>query len=59
MTLTSQLSAFRSSKAFIILTICTACLTDGVTYGLVAPVIPFMLQDENLVTESNGKYVKN
>lgn len=50
-----RLSAFRSSRAFIIFTICTACLTDGFTYGLVAPVIPFLLQDENLVAEKNGK----
>ncbi|KAJ8117329.1 hypothetical protein OPT61_g1450 [Boeremia exigua] len=53
MTLLSRLSAFRSSKAFILFTVCTACLTDGVTYGLVAPVIPFLLQDEKLVTEKN------
>ncbi|KAF3052237.1 hypothetical protein E8E11_010958 [Didymella keratinophila] len=51
--LTTRLSAFRSSKAFIIFTIFTACLTDGFTYGLVAPVIPFLLRSENLTTENN------
>ncbi|KAF9698178.1 hypothetical protein EKO04_003877 [Ascochyta lentis] len=45
--------ALRSSKVFIIFTVCTACLTDGVTYGLVAPVIPFLLKDEGLVKEEN------
>jgi hypothetical protein len=55
MALTIHLSAFRSSKAFILFTICTACLTDGFTYGLVAPVIPFLLRDENLATEKDSK----
>lgn len=57
MTLTAKFTALRSSKAFIIFTICTACLTDGVTYGLVAPVIPFLLKDQGLVTEHNSKCI--
>ena len=56
MALSSRLASFRSSKAFIVFTICTACFTDGITYGLVAPVVPFLLQDEGLVSEKNGKF---
>ncbi|KAF2629531.1 MFS general substrate transporter [Macroventuria anomochaeta] len=54
MALSSQLAAFQNSKSLAVFTICTACLTDGVTYGLVTPVVPFLLKDEGLVTEKNS-----
>ncbi|OAL50203.1 MFS general substrate transporter [Pyrenochaeta sp. DS3sAY3a] len=48
-----KFQAFRSSKPLILFTICTAMLTDGFTYGVVTPVIPFLLQDENLLIHNN------
>ncbi|KAF2811951.1 MFS general substrate transporter [Mytilinidion resinicola] len=44
-----SLSNIRSSKGFIVATICIATFTDGFIYGVVAPVIPFILRDQVLV----------
>ncbi|ORY17210.1 major facilitator superfamily domain-containing protein [Clohesyomyces aquaticus] len=52
MLLNPKLKAFRSSKLLILFTICTAMFADGFIYGLVAPVIPFVLRDQKLVAES-------
>ncbi|KAF2733777.1 MFS general substrate transporter, partial [Polyplosphaeria fusca] len=52
MTLSAQVAAVRSSKHFILFTICTATFSDGFIYGIVAPVIPFILKDQNMVHES-------
>ncbi|CAO2651069.1 Nn.00g093660.m01.CDS01 [Neocucurbitaria sp. VM-36] len=49
----SQFAACRSSKSLILFTICTAMFSDGFTYGIVTPVIPFLLQDENLLIHNN------
>jgi len=46
---------WRSSKAFIILTICTACFTDGFIYGLAVPAFPFILRDSMAVSEKQCK----
>ncbi|KAF2491491.1 MFS general substrate transporter [Lophium mytilinum] len=46
-----SLSDIRSSKGFIVATICIATFTDGFIYGVVAPVIPFILRDQALVSE--------
>jgi hypothetical protein len=54
MTFSSRFAGFRSSEALILVTICTAMFTDGFTYGIVTPVFPFLLQDENLVINNNG-----
>jgi hypothetical protein len=31
--------------------------TDGFTYGIITPVIPYLLQDEQLVINNNGTYI--
>ncbi|OCK85618.1 MFS general substrate transporter [Lepidopterella palustris CBS 459.81] len=48
-----SLSAIRSSKAFILITICTATFTDGFISGLVTPVFPFLLREQKLVPEKD------
>ncbi|KAF2469417.1 uncharacterized protein BDR25DRAFT_356647 [Lindgomyces ingoldianus] len=55
MSLYSKLDNFRSSRFLILFTICTAMFTDGFIYGIVAPVIPFALQDQKLVSEGKRK----
>ncbi|KAF2848799.1 MFS general substrate transporter [Plenodomus tracheiphilus IPT5] len=50
---TSRSVAFRSSKPLILFTICMAMFSDGFTYGIVTPVVPFLLQDENLLINNN------
>lgn len=44
----------RSSKAFILLTVCVAIFTDAFVYGVVVPVIPFSLRDRSGVSEDDG-----
>ena len=34
---------FRSSKAFVILVVSIAVFTDSFLYGLIVPILPFML----------------
>ncbi|KAL1875929.1 hypothetical protein VTK73DRAFT_9713 [Phialemonium thermophilum] len=44
---------FRSSSAFIIITVCLAIFTDILFYGLIVPVIPFSLTDRVGVPEDS------
>jgi hypothetical protein len=51
----SKFQAMRCSKPLILFTICVAMFTDGFIYGIVAPVIPFVLQDQKLVAGNKRK----
>jgi MFS family permease len=44
---------FRSSKLFILSTICVAVFTDIFLYGIVVPVLPFALSERAGVSESS------
>ncbi len=46
-----RLGHWRSSQAFILITICTAIFVDAFIYGLVVPVIPFVLRNESRTDE--------
>lgn len=59
MTFISRFVAFRSSKAFILFTICFATFSDGFTYGIVTPVLPFLLKQEHLLINNNGTSYRN
>ncbi|KAL6703557.1 hypothetical protein ACN47E_009502 [Coniothyrium glycines] len=50
---TTKFKDFRCSKPFLLFTICTALFSDGFTYGIVSPVLPFLLQDEELLIDGN------
>ncbi|KAL8797023.1 MAG: hypothetical protein Q9195_000794 [Heterodermia aff. obscurata] len=47
---------YRSSKLFIILTICFASFTDIFLYGLIIPVVPFALLNRVGVPEGNVQH---
>lgn len=47
---------YRSSKSFIILTVCFASFTDIFLYGLVVPVIPFALLNRVGVPEADVQH---
>lgn len=55
MALYSRASAYRSSDFVIIFTVCLAMFTDGFISGIVAPVIPFLLEDKNLVADNKSR----
>ncbi|KAE9972877.1 hypothetical protein EG327_009353 [Venturia inaequalis] len=42
---------FRSSKTFVLTTICVAMFTDGFVFGIVVPVFPYILQSKALVSD--------
>lgn len=48
-----RLLHLRSSKAFILTTICVAVFTDIFLYGIIVPVIPFSLKSRAGVAESS------
>lgn len=46
----------RSSKSFILLTVCAAIFTDSFLYGVLIPVIPFTLHDRSGIPESDVQW---
>lgn len=48
--------AFRSSKLFILVTICTAVFTDIFLYGVIVPVIPFAISARANVAPDDVQY---
>ncbi|KAL8871417.1 MAG: hypothetical protein Q9174_002741 [Haloplaca sp. 1 TL-2023] len=47
---------YRSSKVFILLTICTAVFTDIFLYGIIVPVIPFALTQRAGIEEADVQH---
>jgi MFS family permease len=47
---------FRSSKGFILTTICLAVFTDIFLYGIIVPVVPFAISDRAHVPEGEVQY---
>jgi MFS family permease len=46
----------RSSKSFILLTVCAAIFTDSFLYGVLIPVIPFTLHHRSGIPESDVQW---
>ena len=47
---------YRSSKVFILMTICTAVFTDIFLYGIIVPVIPFALTQRAGIEEADVQH---
>lgn len=53
------LLSWRSSKFFIVLTVCLALFTDIFYYALIVPVIPFSLTVQVGIAEDQVQYVSD
>ncbi|KAL8849331.1 MAG: hypothetical protein Q9221_005682 [Calogaya cf. arnoldii] len=51
-----QFLALRSSKGFILATVCVAIFTDAFLYGVVVPVLPFSLRERSGVPEDQVQW---